>query len=184
MIAPDPASRPIDAFAARRALLALPWPNAIEPAAPRAKASAKSDHPQAGRADLLPDGTGFDRWIARPFDHAPLDERSLARASAFARAPHHALQAVLRIDRDTSRIWLERIEGRPLDAPLTRAQASSLEQALDALHAAGIAHGHVDRAHVTIDESGAAVLRFAPSCDATSTVDRDRFALARLESPD
>jgi tRNA A-37 threonylcarbamoyl transferase component Bud32 len=182
MIDPDPAARPIDAFAARRALLALPWPDAMEPAAPRPKPSAKSSHPQAGRADLLPDGTGFDRWIARPFEHAPLDERSLARASAFARASHPALQTILRIDREASRIWIERLAGRALDGPLTRAQATSLEQALTALHAAGIAHGHVDRAHVTLAENGAAVLRFTPSCAPTSTVDRDRLALARLEA--
>ncbi len=183
MVAREPAARPIDAFAARRLLLALPWPDAIEPAAPRVKPSARSDHPQAGRADLLPDGTGFDRWIARRFEHVPLDERSLARASAFACAPHPALQTILRVDRDTSRIWLEHLAGRALDGPLTRAQAASLELALTALHAAGIAHGHVDREHVTIDANDVAVLRFAPSCDATSTVDRDRLALARLASP-
>ena len=180
MIDQTPLSRPIDAFAARRALLALPWPDAIEPAAPRAAAQAKSDHPQAGRADLLPDGTGFDCWVERPFEHVPLDERSLARASAFARASHRATQTVLRVDRESSRIWLERLDGHVLEGELTSRQAASLEQGLASLHSAGIAHGQVHRAHVVIDESGGAILRFTPHCDATSTADRDRLALARL----
>ena len=180
MIDQAPHVRPIDAFAARRALLALPWPDAIEPAAPRAMAQAKSDHPQPGRADLLADGTGFDRWVERPFEHVPLDERALARAQAFARASHRAIQTILRVDRESSRIWLERLDGHALDGELTNRQAASLEQGLAALHSAGIAHGHVDRAHVVIDESGSAILRFTPHCDPTSTADRDRLALARL----
>jgi serine/threonine-protein kinase len=183
LLAREPSARPADAFEARNALLALPWPDAIEPAAPSpVSARTPSVRPDAGRADLAPDGTGFDRWIERRFAHAPLDARSHARASAFARAAHPALQYVLRVDRDTATIWLEPARGRPLDAPLTRAQARSLEAALTALHALGIAHGHVDRAHVTLDDDGAARLAFAPDCAPTATIDLDRLALARLES--
>jgi serine/threonine-protein kinase len=183
LLAQEPSARPADAFETRHALLALPWPDALEPAAPSpASARAPSVRPEAGRADLAPDGTGFDRWIERRFAHAPLDARSLARASAFARAGHPALQYVLRIDRDTATIWLEPTRGRPLDAPLTRAQARSLEGALAALHALGVAHGHVDRAHVIIDDEGATTLAFAPDCSPTATIDLDRLALARLES--
>jgi hypothetical protein len=40
----------------------------------------------------------------------------------------------------------------------------------------------VDRAHVTIDDDGAATLGFTPGCAPTATVDLDRLALARLES--
>ncbi len=181
MIARDPAMRPADAFTARRALLALPWPSAIQPAAPRARERAPSQRPQAGRADLLPDGTGFDRWIQRPFEHALLDDRSKARASAFARAGHSALQGILRVDRKEGRIWLEHTAGAsPLSGSLTAPQLAQLREALDALHAAGVAHGQVDRDHILIDASGAPRLRFTASCDATATIDRDRLALARL----
>jgi serine/threonine-protein kinase len=180
MIEHDPRARPVDAFAARRALLALAWPDAIEPAARRLAPEAKSDRPQAGRADLSPDGSGFDRWIARPFEHALLDERSLTRAAAFARAADPSLQAILRVDRASAHIWLERLTGHAPDGPLTRAQAASLARALAALHAHGVAHGHVDRDHVMLDAQGGAKLRFTAHVDATATVDRDRLALARL----
>jgi serine/threonine-protein kinase len=150
---------------------------------PRSREQVPSVRPQAGRADLSPDGTGVDRWIERRFEHVPLDARAKERASAFARAGHPALQAVLRVDRDTDRIWLEPASGRPLAAPLTAAQLADLRAALDALHAAGIAHGHVDRAHVLVGDDGAPLLRFAAAADPTATPDRDRLALARLAEP-
>jgi eukaryotic-like serine/threonine-protein kinase len=184
MIARNPATRPVDAFSARRALLSLAWPSAIQPAAPRTRERARSDRPQAGRADYEPGGTGFDRWIQRPFEHAPLDDHSRARASAFARAGHAALQGVLRIDREASRIWLEPTKGRPLGGALSASQVTELRAALEALHSAGIAHGHIDCDHISIDDSGAPLLRFTPSCDPTATIDRDRLALTRLGEND
>jgi serine/threonine-protein kinase len=180
MIARDPGARPADAFAARRALLGLSWPSTNQPAAPRARERAPSERPHAGRADLASDGTGFDRWIERRFEHVALDDRSKARASAFACAGHAALQGVLRVDRESSRIWLEAVKGRPLAPPLTAPQAERLRAALEALHAAGVVHGHVDAEHVAIEDDGTPVLRFTASCDATATIDRDRLALARL----
>jgi serine/threonine-protein kinase len=180
MIARDPAARPADAFAARRSLLALPWPSTNQPAAPRARERAPSERPHAGRADLAPDGTGFDRWIERPFEHVALDDRSKARAAAFACAGDAALQGILRVDRESSRIWLEATKGRRLAAPLTLPQTERLRAALEALHAAGVVHGHIDADHVVIDDDGAPVLRFTASCEATATIDRDRLALARL----
>jgi eukaryotic-like serine/threonine-protein kinase len=180
MIARDPATRPADAFSARRALRALPWPSAIQPAAPRTRDHAPSDRPQAGRADYGPGAAGFDRWIQRRFEHAPLDEESKARASAFARAGHAALQGILRIDRAAERIWLEPASGHPLAGALTAPQIGELRAALDALHAAGVPHGRIDRDHVLIDDRGSAVLRFTPTCDPTATIDRDRLALSRL----
>jgi serine/threonine protein kinase len=184
MIARGPETRPAEAFTARRTLLSLSWPNKNQPAAPRPRERVPSDRPQADRADISADGTGFDRWIGRPFEHAPLDDRSKARASAFARADHPSLQGVLRVDRASRRIWLEPARGRPLVGSLTPRQLEELQAALEALHTAGVAHGQVDRAHVQIDDSGAPLLRFTPSCDPTSTIDRDRLALARLaEAP-
>jgi serine/threonine-protein kinase len=182
MLAIDPAGRPADAFAARRALLALPWPDVVEPAAPPGAAQAPSDHPRETRADLSSDGTGWDRWMERRFEHVPLDERTLARASAFARAGHPALQPILRVDRDGGHLWLEPLRGRSPAGPLAPAQASALREALDALHAAGVPHGSVDLAHVAIDDDGSVALRFVASPDPTATIDRDRLALARLAS--
>ena len=184
LIARDPAARPAEAFTARRALLSLSWPSKNQPAAPRPRERTPSERPQGGRADVAADGTGFDRWIGRPFEHASLDERSKARASAFARAGHASLQGVLRVDRESHRIWLEPAKGRPLVGSLTPSQLGELRAALEALHSAGVAHGQVDRAHVLIDDTGAPLLRFTPTCDPTSTVDRDRLALTRLaEAP-
>jgi hypothetical protein len=84
------------------------------------------------------------------------------------------------VDRDAGLLWLDPPRGRSLQGSLTTPQLADLRAALTALHATGIAHGHVDRMHVLIDEDGAALLRFAPYCDATATVDRDRLALVRL----
>jgi serine/threonine-protein kinase len=179
MVTRDPAGRPADPFAARRALLGLAWPSTMEPAAPRTASRAPSERPQAGRADLSPDGTGFDRWMARAFEHVPLDDLSRARAAAFARAGHPALQPILRVDREAGRIWLGLLRGRSADA-LTPSQLASLQGALDALHAAGVAHGRVEPDQIVIDEDGSAWLRFTAAADATATVDLDRLALARL----
>ncbi len=183
MIAREPERRHRGAFTARRALLGLPWPQANQPATPRVRERTPSARPQEKRSEIRPNGVGFDRWIARAFEHAPLDDRTRARASAFARAGHPALQGILRVDRDASLLWLEPVRGRPLVQPLTSAQVAALTGAVDALHALGVAHGHVDRAHVTIDEDGAPYLRFAAESDPTATIDRDRLALARLAAP-
>ncbi len=136
--------------------------------------------PNGGNDTHEANGTGFDHWIERTFEHTPLDERAKTRAAAFARAGHPSLQGILRVDREASLLWLEQPKGRPLVGTLTTAQAHALRSALDALHEAGIAHGEVDRAHVLIDDEGAPCLRFTPTCDPTATIDRDRLALARL----
>ena len=180
MIAADPADRPSDAFAARRALTSLRWPSVVEPAAPRGKERAPSERPQAGRVETALDGGTIDRWLGRPFEAIPLDDHVLARASAFARATHPALQAVLRVDRDRSQIWLEIPRGRPMDAALLPSQAAALRDAVDALHAHGGVHGSIDRAHVLVAGDGHVTLRFEAAIDPTATIDRDRLALARL----
>jgi len=180
MLSPDPLARHGGAFAARRTLLALHWPGTNEPAAPRTRPLTPSERPQSGRADVSSDGTGFDRWIDRPFEHALLDDRSKARASAFARAGHRSLQTIFRVDRASARIWLERPQGRPLAGVLTPPQLAALRAAVDALHAAGITHGRIDAEHIVVDDAGTPLLRFTPSSDPTATVDRDRLALARL----
>src|SRR4051812_30789896 len=61
----DPAGRPEDAFAARKALGAFKWPNTIERvAAPRVERQ-KSDHPKSARLAPEDNGTWVDTWLAR-----------------------------------------------------------------------------------------------------------------------
>jgi tetratricopeptide (TPR) repeat protein len=181
-LAAESAGRPEDAFAARRALGALKWPNTIERvAAPRVERQ-KSHHPTALRLDAEADGTAIDRWLDRRVVTLDLDAQTLARASAFARADHPALQAVLRVDRAGERIWLAAPRGTPLAGKLNPTQAATLRDALVRLHEIGETHGSVDPEHVIVDENGAVVLAFTPAPDASATADLDRLGLARLSS--
>jgi tetratricopeptide (TPR) repeat protein len=179
-LAADPADRPEDAFAARRALGALKWPNTIERVAVPRVERQKSDHPTALRLQPQDDGTAMDRWLDRRVVTLDLDARTLARASAFARADHPALQAVLRVDRTAESIWLAAPRGTPLATKLTPAQAVTLRDALVRLHEIGEIHGSVDAEHVIVDENGAVVLAFTPATESTATADLDRLGLARL----
>jgi len=179
-LALDPDARPEDAFAARRALGALKWPSTVErAAAPRVERTA-SERPTSQRLEPLPDGTAIDRWLERRIATLPLDAATLARASQFARADHPALQAVLRVDREGSKVWLAIPRGAPLAQRLTPAQAATLRDALARLHQAGAAHGAVDPSHIIVDELGAVVLTFTTEPGTTATADLDRLALARL----
>jgi serine/threonine protein kinase len=181
LVAEDAAERPDDAFAARRALLLLPWPHSVERPAPRPLPVKKASvRPAPMRLDVSPDGEAFDLWIDRPIERVRLDERALTRARVFVRASHPALQLVLRVDRDAGEIWLEKPRGQPLARPLTQAERSTLRAAIEALHAAGAAHGRVDRRHVTVDGAGGVILSFARDFDATTTADLDQLALAAL----
>jgi serine/threonine-protein kinase len=181
LTAPSPAARPPDAYSARGALLAIPWPASIDPIArrPREERRSSSARPAAGRVELLAGGAVGDAWTGRAIERVPLGERALARARAFAAADHPALQLVLRVDRDDGAIWLEAPRGPALDRALTPGERARLGAALDALHAAGAVHGSVDRAHVVVGDAGLQ-LRFDGEADATTTVDVDRLALARL----
>ncbi len=180
MFAGDPTQRPADAFAARRALTALAWPSALEPAAPRpAAAHPSSVRPVATRIAATPDGRTVDTWLRRDIERVPLQERTLARAGAFARAGHPALQTVLRVDRAQGEIWLAAPRGAAPDRALDAQEVARLGEALDALHAAGGVHGRIDRDHVRLD-GDAPTLLFAPDCEPTATVDLDRLALMRL----
>ncbi|MBS2017175.1 MAG: protein kinase [Deltaproteobacteria bacterium] len=179
-LATDPALRPEDAFAARRALGALKWPNTIERAAAPPTQRKPSDRPASIRLQPQLDGSNVDSWLDRKVMTLPLDATSLARASVFARADHPALQAVLRVDRASEEIWLAVPRGTPLSQKLDPVQAATLRDALARLHELGATHGAIDAAHVIVDEAGGVVLTYAPPPDATSTADVDRLALASL----
>lgn len=185
LLSQDPRDRPEDAFAARRALGSIKWPNTIDRvAAPRSEGRRESERPSAVR--LLPAddeserGIEVDQWLGRKVVCLPLDPTTLARASVFARADHHALQAVLRVDRAGGSIWLAAPRGAPLAGALTPEQTATLREALAALHELGHAHGAVDPGHVYVDETGAVVLAYAPPPGPTTTFDVDRLALAAL----
>ena len=182
LVAEHASDRPEDAFAARRELAALPWPDTIERAAlsirPEKPASIRPTH---GR--LVPTDTPAvfrDVVLERDVVLLDLDARTLARVAAFARADHPALQSVLRVDRETGFMWLASPRGTPLEGKLAEAQSRVLREAIDRLHAAGETHGAVDRAHVHVDASGEVVLAFAPAPPPTVTPDLDHLALARL----
>lgn len=180
----DPAKRPLDAFAARRALGALHWPSTVDrTSAPRAKRTVKSERPSGAR--LLPDERGIevDQLLGRRVVSVPLDPSTLARASVFARVDHPALQAVLRVDRESHAIWFAAPRGTPISERPTPRQAAILREAVDRLHELGHVHGAIDEAHVLVDEAGNVTLTFAPSPDETATIDLDRIALGRLGQP-
>jgi serine/threonine-protein kinase len=180
LTADNPDDRPADAFAARRALTALTWPSTIERAALRTEAKrAPSEHPRGLRVETK-DGHTVDTFLDRAVEIFPLDEGSLSRAQAFARADHVALQRVLRVDRAAAEIWFAEARGMPPVAELSPAQANALREALALLHSSGVVHGHVDREHVHTDEVGGVTLRFSPHGDARATIDTDRLALATL----
>jgi serine/threonine-protein kinase len=180
LTATDPAARPVGAYEARAALLGLPWPSAADPVARERRAERMaSSRPRAGRLQPEPDGIARDTWTGRRIERLPISERAVARARAFAHADHPALQTVLRVDHEDGAIWLVAPRGHRLDRPLTASERARLADAIEALHAVGAVHGRVDAAHVLVDDSGV-VLRFEVEVDATSTIDRDRLALARL----
>ncbi|HEY1954709.1 MAG TPA: protein kinase [Polyangiaceae bacterium] len=190
LLAPSPLERPADTFAARRALSALAWPKDVEHAAikPRATSPA-AERPSAARLQEV-DGSAeggtaqtanaTDSWTGRHVERVALTPLSLARAGAFARAGHRAVQLVLRVDRHEETIWLETPAGKSLDRPLTAREHESLLLALDALHAQGVVHGHVDRAHVALDAQLGPLLLFDAQPDPTATADTDFAQLRRL----
>lgn len=181
LLDPDPTRRPEDAFAARRALSSLTWPSAIERLAPAPERPKRSSaRPHGARLAEGDHGAEVDQWLGRRVVTVPLDPPTLARASAFARAGHRSLQAVLRVDRGARRIWLAEPRGAPLSRPLGPEQASALGAALARLHEVGEVHGAIDPAHVFVDDAGEVTLAFAPPPGPTASVDLDRVALARL----
>ncbi|AUX47950.1 uncharacterized protein SOCE26_094760 [Sorangium cellulosum] len=196
LLAEDPAARPADAFEARRALTALAWPTRARPARSRASARPRaSDAPPSTTARLgatLEAGDGRDvegrwrdLWLARDVLVLQLDDATLARARAFARAGHAALPVVLRVDLDAGEIWVAPPLGRALaDEPraLTRGHLARLGEAIAALHAAGGAHGCIDGQHVYLHDGEVALAypREAPG-DVEAMAARDLAALRELD---
>ncbi|MEO7328146.1 MAG: serine/threonine-protein kinase [Minicystis sp.] len=190
----DPKKRPADAFEARRLLLSLPWPERIWKREKRRSIRPPSDHPGGpDRARLtatldIADGRDLsflhhDTWLDRDVLIHPLDEPTLTRARAFARAGHPTLPAVLRIDQEANEIWIAPPRGRSLadhSRGLSPGQVARLREALELLHAVEGAHGQVDAEHLYWHD-GEITLAYPRSTMAVAeAMESDRAALLRL----
>ncbi|MGK3999149.1 protein kinase domain-containing protein [Sorangium sp. So ce1024] len=196
LLAEEPAARPADAFEARRALTALSWPERARPQRSRASARPRSSEaPPATAARLAAtlevgdgrdtEGRWRDAWLDRDVLVLPLDDATLARARAFARAGHAALPCVLRVDLAAGDVWVAPPLGRALadeGRALTRGQRARLGEAIAALHAAGGAHGCIDGQHIYLHDGDVALAypREAPG-DVAEAVARDLAALQELD---
>jgi tetratricopeptide (TPR) repeat protein len=191
----EPRKRPADAFEARRLLLGVPWPERIwaRPLRVSERPPRPSERPPGQAARLgaaLDAGDGrdpgqrwHDTWLDRDVLVLPADDATLARARAFARAGHAALPTVLRVDRDAEAIWVAPPLGRALaEEPrgLSPGQVARLREAIEALHAAGGAHGQVDPAHLYWHD-GEVTLAFPRGEEPADAADLDRRALDRLD---
>ncbi|APR83307.1 serine/threonine protein kinase [Minicystis rosea] len=189
----DPRKRPADAFEARRLLLGLSWPERVGPRRARLSERARSERPAQGAEARLTAALDFgdgrdaavrlhDTWLDRDVLVLPDDEATLARARAFARAGHPALPTVLRVDRESGAIWIAAPRGKSLaDEPrgLSPGQVVRLTEAIEALHAAGGAHGRVDPEHLYWHD-GEVVLAFPRGDELPDAAPRDREALSHL----
>ena len=176
----DPERRPESAFEAVRLIAALPWPESTQAGASQAPVEGKASA-RSATARLEPiDGGAVDEWTGRRVERVPLTLMALARARAFARVDDPCLQTILRVDRDDGTLWLAALPDEPLDRALSPSEHRGLAEALRALHAAGVAHGHVDGHHIVPSSGGTAVLRFAPSAPPDASPLTDRQELERL----
>jgi serine/threonine-protein kinase len=198
LLAPEPKSRPADAFEARRLLESVAWPDRPAPPRTGAPRRASSDRPAPGERARLTEAAStsdgrdaarrrHDAWVQRDVLVVPLDDdgAELARARAFARAGHPALPTVLRADLDARELWVAPPLGRALadtGAAPTPAAIARLCAAVDALHAAGGAHGAIDAEHLYLEDGDLALAypRERPP-DVDEATARDREALASLE---
>jgi tRNA A-37 threonylcarbamoyl transferase component Bud32 len=112
----------------------------------------------------------------------PLDAETSRLARAWAAAACDGLPAVLRLDAASREIWLESPRGTSLAAglePLGSREAALVRSALERLHAQGVAHGAVDRAHLFSHE-GTIVLAFDADSARGANAPDDLKALAGL----
>jgi serine/threonine protein kinase len=188
LLASETSARPPSAFEARRRLLALPWPDHTDGAAPVRAPSTRPAAPSAALAERLrepspadADGrfVAYDTWTFRAVCVIPLAPGELERARIFARVSHPSLPVVLRLDGASESVWVaeppsELAPSSRLDGPAARALALALET----LHAAGGAHGAVDAAHVRW-AAGGPVLAY-PRGPSDGARERDAQALAEL----
>lgn len=191
LLAERPEDRPSDAFEARRLLSSLTWPEKVP--APWSQQSAaeqpstKLEADRLGPPQQLGDGRDMaslrhDEWLDREVLVLPLNDETLSRARSFARAGHPALPSVLRVDRKAQQVWAAPALGKALaDAPrwIPRDAYEKFVQAIDALHAAGGAHGYIDPQHLYWYD-GELQLAWPRKPAVADAAARDSAALAKL----
>ncbi len=152
-----PEDRPADALQALELVAALPWPGPA-PHGPFSRAQQPQGALAEGpRVQGSVDGAVVDTWTGRRIERVPLTEPALEHARLLARADHPALQAVLRVDRESGALWLAACDP-PLERPLTPAEQARVDGALGALLAAGAPTSLLDRARVALQD-GEVVVR-------------------------
>ncbi len=170
------AARPTDTVQAIALLESVNWPErrplAIE------NTPAPSEPPPSARFVPVAGDRFHDLVLGRDVVPVPLSERTLERARAFARADHPGLATVIAVDEAGGVVWVEAAGTESLSGPLDETDFHALEGALRALHAAGGAHGAVDRAHLF--RRGAALALGFPTADTGTGRDADWHALGRL----
>ncbi len=179
---PDAGERPIDTRAAKATLHALRWPTAIERPPPEEHAEgASATSPSVARSEAAPEASNLDPWLARATQCFPLNDATLDRARAFARADHRSLPLLIRVDTIHQSIVVISPAGHPLDARLTLEEAEHIRTALHRLHAEGHAYGLLSVDTIFRDESGQLTLAFTPL--PTTNFDADWAALEALTRP-
>jgi serine/threonine-protein kinase len=190
----DPKKRPADAFEARRLLHSVHWPPRIwkrerrrsmrppserPPATQRARLAASID-PSDGRDAAL---RYHDTWLDHDVLVLPMEDDTLARVNAFARAGHPALPTVLRVDEDAGAVWVAVPRGRALaDEPrgLSPGQIACLREGVLSLHAAEGAHGCIDAEHLYFHDGHVTLAFPRTRLPLEQAAARDRQALDRL----
>lgn len=195
MLEKDPALRPRTATEVLESLDRLPWTRA-ELDAQLGEATVRMGSEPPSRPSVVP---GLDRWkpidvcidgttiaedelLRRRVRIVPCDAERAKLLREVASADSPFLQAVWSIDEEHERAVLEEPEGVAGRAALARGPIEELREALDALHARGLAHGAVDPAHVSLG-TGRAVLLIARA-PLVGSKDDDLRALAALEARD
>ena len=182
LFAEDEAERPEDAFAAARALRALPWPTdwrVYERTGPASIAPASTN--AATRLQNTPKGV-VDAWLGRAVQLVPLTDENRDTLLAFAGLATPYAERVLKLDETGASVWVAP-PARDPERALGQRHWAPLHGALEALHARGALHGAIDVAHVVITSDDTPVLlvpRRAASGPSSPSV--DRAALERLFS--